>query len=317
MRRRTTKRCVLAWRGRSCKRRSPTRLPSPPVSAEPSGSLGAEEIEEVERSLAGVETAATLDSLRGFEGIAAAHYFRCLSALVPPDFAFQGRSRRPPRDPVNALLSFGYVLVGNEIQSLLDAMGFDPYLSFYHSLDYGRPSLTLDLLEELRAALVDRWTVSLLNLGVMSKADFTTTAEGGVLLGRDGMRRYFPAYEKQMATPFAADGEELTFRQCARNVDGRGQSSAGGEDHPGHGACGHVLRGGGAVRVILGFAAGSATVNVQAACSRRYSMLPGRSRMSRSSMSIAPVWTFRPDSQREMVFAPRCSRRARSACVSP
>jgi CRISPR-associated protein Cas1 len=178
--------------------------------------LAPDEIEDVEHSLAGVETAATLDSLRGFEGIAAARYFRCLSTLVPPDFAFQGRSRRPPRDPVNALLSFGYVLVGNELQSLLDAMGFDPYLGFYHSLDYGRPSLALDLLEELRAALVDRWTVSLLNLGVMNKADFTTTAEGGVLLGRDGMRRYFPAFEKQMATPFAVDGEELTFRQVFR-----------------------------------------------------------------------------------------------------
>jgi CRISPR-associated protein Cas1 len=178
--------------------------------------LAPEAIEEIERSLAGVEAAAGAESLRGVEGIAAARYFRALGALVPPELAFQGRSRRPPRDPVNALLSFGYVLVGNELQSLLDGMGFDPYLGFYHRLDYGRPSLALDLLEEFRAALVDRWSVGLLNLKTLTPADFTATAEGGVLLGREGMRRYFPAYEKEMATPLAVDGEELTFRRLFR-----------------------------------------------------------------------------------------------------
>ena len=95
-------------------------------------------------------------------------------------------------------------------------MGFDPYLGFYHRPDYGRPSLALDLLEEFRAALVDRMSLGLLNLRVLGREDFTTTAEGGVLLGREGMRRYFPAYEKEMATPIAVDGEELTFRQLFR-----------------------------------------------------------------------------------------------------
>jgi len=178
--------------------------------------LWAEAIEEVARSLAGVEAAAGAEALRGAEGIAAARYFRALGRLPPPDLAFEGRSRRPPRDPANALLSFGYVLVGNELASLLDGMGFDPYLGFYHRPDYGRPSLALDLLEEFRAALVDRLSLGLLNLKVLARDDFTTTAEGGVLLGREGMRRYFPAYEKEMATPLAVDGEELTFRQLFR-----------------------------------------------------------------------------------------------------
>jgi CRISPR-associated protein Cas1 len=178
--------------------------------------VGAAEIAALEGSLAAVETAATLDGLRGVEGSAAARYFRMLGALVPPEIGFEGRSRRPPRDPVNALLSFGYVLVGNEIQSLLDAMGFDPYLGFYHRLDYGRPSLALDLVEEFRAALVDRWSAGLLNLGVLKADDFTETAEGGVLLGHEGMRRYFPAFEKELATPLAVDGEELTYRQLFR-----------------------------------------------------------------------------------------------------
>jgi CRISP-associated protein Cas1 len=178
--------------------------------------LTREEIDELERALAGVETAPTAESLRGVEGSAAARYFRSLGALVPPAIGFDGRNRRPPRDPVNALLSFGYVLVGNELQSLLDGMGFDPYLGFYHRMDYGRPSLALDLLEEFRAALVDRWSVGLLNLTVLRAEDFTTTAEGGVLLGREGMKRYFPAYEKEITTPFSIDGEALTFRQLFR-----------------------------------------------------------------------------------------------------
>ena len=114
------------------------------------------------------------------------------------------------------MLSFGYVLVGNEIQSLLDAIGFDPYLGFFHALDYGRPSLALDLLEEFRAALVDRMTASILNLGILKPDDFTRTAEGGVLLGRDGMRRYFPAYEKELTTPVSVEGEPLSFRQLFR-----------------------------------------------------------------------------------------------------
>jgi CRISPR-associated protein Cas1 len=76
----------------------------------------------------------------------------------------------------NALLSLGYVLVRNELQALLDAIGFDPCLGLYHQLDYGRPSLALDLLEEFRAPLVDRWTASLLNLGVLVAADSGSAA---------------------------------------------------------------------------------------------------------------------------------------------
>jgi CRISPR-associated protein Cas1 len=174
------------------------------------------EIAGLEGAAESVTQAASVEILRGVEGSCAARYFRALGAMIPGDFTFDGRSRRPPRDPVNAVLSFGFVLVGNELQSLLDGMGFDPYLGMYHALDYGRPSLALDLLEEFRAALVDRWSASLLNLGVLKPQDFTTTAEGGVLLGREGMRRYFPAYEKELTTSFSVDGEQLTFRQLFR-----------------------------------------------------------------------------------------------------
>jgi CRISP-associated protein Cas1 len=178
--------------------------------------LAPEEIEEVERSLPAIDRVTSLDSLRGVEGTGAARYFHALRALVPAAYGFDGRSRRPPRDPVNALLSFGYVLVGNELQSLLDGMGFDPYLGFFHQVDYGRPSLALDLLEEFRAALVDRLSAGLLNRGVLGPDDFHSTAEGGILLSREALRRYFPAYEEELTTPFSVDGESLSFRQLFR-----------------------------------------------------------------------------------------------------
>jgi len=175
-----------------------------------------EDIRVVEETLPRVEQTTSLEELLGVEGIAAARYFRALAAMVPPDAGFAGRNRRPPRDPMNALLSFGYVLVGNELQSLLDGMGFDPYLGFYHQVDYGRPSLALDLLEEFRAPLVDRFSANLLNLGVLRAADFAGGPEKGVLLRHESLRRFFPAFEKEVTTPVSLDGEELTFRQLFR-----------------------------------------------------------------------------------------------------
>src|SRR6185436_506705 len=125
-------------------------------------SVPLEPIQELELQAERAGTVASLDELLGVEGSAAARYFSTLGGLVPREIGFTGRNRRPPRDPLNALLSFGYVLVGNELQSLLDGMGFDPYMGFYHQLDYGRPSLALDLLEELRAPLIDRFSLGLL-----------------------------------------------------------------------------------------------------------------------------------------------------------
>ncbi len=173
-------------------------------------------VDAVERKLESLESCASLEVLRGIEGAAAAAYFQAFAALVPAELGFPGRQRRPPRDPVNALLSFGYVLVGNELQSLLDGIGFDPYIGFLHRLDYGRPSLALDLLEEFRPALVDRFTTRLLNLGILSRVDFTRGPDGGLYLGREGKRRYFAEYEKELNTPFAGEPQSLTFRDVFR-----------------------------------------------------------------------------------------------------
>jgi CRISPR-associated protein Cas1 len=174
------------------------------------------EIHAVEEALSSAEQASSLPELLGIEGNAAARYFRSFAAMVPPEAKFTGRNRRPPRDPMNALLSFGYVLVGNELQSLLDGMGFDPYIGFYHQIDYGRPSLALDLLEEFRAPLIDRFSAALFNLGVLKAEDFIGTPEKGVLLCREALKRYFVAYEKELTTPVALEGEKLAFRQLFR-----------------------------------------------------------------------------------------------------
>lgn len=117
---------------------------------------------------------------------------------------------------MNALLSFGYVLVGNELQALLDAMGFDPYLGFFHQMDYGRPSLALDLLEEFRAPLVDRFSARLLNLGILKKVDFTTTPEKGTILDREALKGYFVEYEKELNATVALGGETISWRQLFR-----------------------------------------------------------------------------------------------------
>lgn len=173
-------------------------------------------IDGLAEKLERIASCPSLDALRGFEGSAASAYFDALEAMVPSGLGFEGRQRRPPRDPVNALLSFGYVLVGNELQSLLDGIGFDPFIGFLHRLDYGRPSLALDLLEEFRPALVDRFTTKLLNRGILGRKDFFSTPEGGLNLGREGKHRYFVEYEKELSAPMQLDGQSLTFRQIFR-----------------------------------------------------------------------------------------------------
>jgi CRISPR-associated protein Cas1 len=178
--------------------------------------LAESEIADLERAAEGLEAIASLDSLRGVEGTAAARYFHCLGRMAPSAVRFEGRNRRPPRDPLNALLSFGYVLVGSEIQSLLDAMGFDPYLGFYHQIDYGRPSLALDLLEEFRAPLVDRLSLRLLNLGILADDDFTKTPEGGVVLEREALKRYFAAYQEELTQEIALPEGGRSFRDLFR-----------------------------------------------------------------------------------------------------
>lgn len=184
----------------------------------------------IAHALGQIEAAASLPSLLGIEGSAAAAYFPLLAAMVPGDLRPAHRDRRPPHDPFNALLSFGYVLAGNEIQSLLDAMGFDPYVGFLHELDYGRPSLALDLLEEFRPAFVDRLSVALLNRQILRRSDFTSDPEHGVTLRRESLATYFHAYEEGLRAPLTTEGEETTLRGAFRRQAERLARALRGEE---------------------------------------------------------------------------------------
>jgi CRISP-associated protein Cas1 len=129
--------------------------------------------------------------------------------MIRPPWKFDGRNRRPPKDPVNAVLSFAYVVVGSEIQSLLDGIGFDPYLGFYHSIHYGRPSLALDLLEEFRHSFVDRLILKLFNRHTFTESDFYNPPAGGVYMNTEGKKKFFVQYEKMLGDYVSASSVNI------------------------------------------------------------------------------------------------------------
>lgn len=146
------------------------------------------------------EQAADQATLLGVEGAAARSYWTAFAALNRSDLAFDGRNRRPPRDPLNILLSLGYSLLLGEIRSLAEAAGLEPHLGFLHQPDHGRPSLALDLLEPFRPAVADRLALTLVNRRQIDAADFAQDlrpGRGGRLrLSPDGFKRYLHAYER-------------------------------------------------------------------------------------------------------------------------
>jgi len=142
----------------------------------------------------------TLDDLRGFEGEAARVYFSVFDHLISQqkdDFTFQGRSRRPPRDNVNALLSFLYTLVRHDCEAALESVGLDPAVGFLHRERPGRPSLALDLIEELRSFLADRVALGLINQRQVATSGFKTAETGGVEMDDATRKTVLQAYQKR------------------------------------------------------------------------------------------------------------------------
>lgn len=157
-------------------------------------------IEQMKQALAAVSRAGSTEELMGVEGVAAKAYFAVFDELIlrqPAYFRFDGRNRRPPLDPVNALLSFTYSILGSEIAGALEAVGLDPAVGFLHSLRPGRASLALDLLEELRAPLADRFVLSLINLGTVNERDFARKENGAFYLTDDARKRFLAAWQKR------------------------------------------------------------------------------------------------------------------------
>lgn len=152
------------------------------------------------KSLTSLEDAGTRSELMGIEGIAAKAYFGEFSQLILRNedvFVFDGRTRRPPLDPVNAMLSFAYTLLGNEIKSALETVGLDPAVGYLHTVRPGRASLALDLLEELRAPLADRFVVTQINLGIFTGKDFLKKENGAIFMTDDGRKLFLSAWQKR------------------------------------------------------------------------------------------------------------------------
>lgn len=145
-----------------------------------------------------LESCDCIDSMRGIEGAAATIYFSRFDTMLhsPAGFRFESRSRRPPRNEVNAVLSFVYTLLTREISSALETVGLDPAAGYLHTLRPGRPSFALDLIEELRAPLCDRFTLSLFNLGQLGEKDFNSDSEA-VFLNDRGRRTVLTSWQKR------------------------------------------------------------------------------------------------------------------------
>ena len=140
-----------------------------------------------------------VDSMRGIEGAAATVYFSRLDNMLwgnPGGFRFESRSRRPPRNEVNAALSFTYMLLTSQIQSAMETVGLDPAAGYLHTLRPGRPSFALDLIEELRAPLCDRFVIPLFNKGQLSASDFEKNEEA-VYLNERGRRTLLSAWQRR------------------------------------------------------------------------------------------------------------------------
>ncbi len=157
-------------------------------------------IESMARSLSDVDGAEGVDSIRGLEGDAARSYFGAFDHLIvaqESDFRFGGRSRRPPRDPTNALLSFVYTLLLHDVRSALEAVGLDPQVGFLHRDRPGRPGLALDLMEELRAFLADRLVLSLINRRQVKATGFEARENGGVWMTDETRKTVLVAYQER------------------------------------------------------------------------------------------------------------------------
>lgn len=171
---------------------------------------------EIREMLPKVKTVTDPDELRGLEGVAAAAYFRVFDEMILGDkdtFCFHGRSRRPPMDAVNAMLSFAYSLLAHDCASALESVGLDSYVGFLHRDRPGRTSLALDLMEELRPCMADRFVLTLINNRQVKASDFVYMDSGAVLLSDDGRKSFLKSWQEkkkeQLTHPYL--GEKLPW----------------------------------------------------------------------------------------------------------
>lgn len=147
-----------------------------------------------------IQNAESKEQLRGYEGEAASIYFSVFDELIlqqKKDFSFHGRSKRPPMDNVNAMLSFVYTLLTNQITSALESVGLDPCVGYLHTERPGRASLASDLIEEFRAVYADRFVLSLINKKIVNKKNFTKKENGAVLMDDDSRKKLLMEWQNK------------------------------------------------------------------------------------------------------------------------
>ncbi len=188
---------------------------------------GAKEVMAV--GLNHLESKRNLLELMGVEGSLTAAYFYFFGRMLKENIDFPGRRKRPAPDPANALLSLGYTLVTNELSSLLESASLDPYLGFLHGIKYGRRALALDLVEEFRQPLVDRFTLRLLNQRMIQSNDFVVQDGGGLHLKDDALKKYLSYYEENLRRK---NPNVQTWRDIFRDqVNGFGKALLNGTEY--------------------------------------------------------------------------------------
>jgi len=148
-----------------------------------------------------VQDQSTLDQVRGIEGMAAREYFGCWGAMLGDRWTFAGRNRRPPTDPVNALLSFAYGLLRSQVTAAAHIAGLDPYIGYLHEVHHGQPALVLDLMEEFRPLVADNLVLSVLNKQQIQPGDFNESL-GAYRLSNDARKVFLQAFDRKLNDTF-------------------------------------------------------------------------------------------------------------------
>lgn len=178
--------------------------------------IQAAQVDDLDKAVLRAGQADDLETLRGIEGQAARTYFAIYRAAFAADWQFQNRNRRPPRDPINALLSLGYTLLNQNLMTALEIVGLDPYLGYFHAESYGRPALALDLLEEFRAPAIDSLVLDMTSHRLLQPDDFETDPNGGgMLLRPSGLRRFLHRFNRQLESEREVRelGRRLSYRK--------------------------------------------------------------------------------------------------------
>ena len=176
------------------------------------------DLNEIGKIMKTLKDKTTTNEIMGVEGICSAIYFRAYGHMFRCRISFPGRNRRPPRDPINVMLSLAYTFLTKEVASALEAESFETYLGFLHGIRYGRKSLALDIVEEFRQPVIDRLVLRLFNKQMMSEYDFDFE-DGIVLLREESFKKFCMEYEKWMTQP-VSETDSRNFRDILKEQIG-------------------------------------------------------------------------------------------------